>query len=335
MLKFENHRIPSFTAVFGKGAKERLADYVNSAKLLQKEYHKHWLYFLFDIFVCKFFYGADLNDDYLYFKMYKMKSHERNKYVTYGRFVKITKWFFTDYANEYTDSKKGFLEHYKPFHKRDYVLCPHEYNEGVENLLKGNKYVFFKEDYSNCANGVRRFESDQLLSNKNLLKELLSSNGVIEAGVVQCREMAALNPSSCNTLRLTTMVEKDGAIRFFSAALRVGGIGAYIDNIHAGGCAFHVDVETGIVLSAGRGLQGEYCIFSPTGIVVPGMQIPHWDKVKREIVEAAKVCPEARFVGWDVAITDNGPVIIEANNASSGTVFQYDGGKWEYFLAQK
>lgn len=260
----------------------------------------------------------------------------RTEKICYIREVRENdKMFFTDYANEYTDSKIGFLEHYKKYHKRDYIILPHSMDEKVRTFLENHKEVFFKYEYSNCAKGVHKYKSSDIVGNDELLKSILSTVGVLEECVKQCKEMETLNPSCCNSLRITTMVEKDGNVRIFSAALRIGGKDSCIDNIHAGGCAYPVDVETGIVLSAGWDLNGRVCIYSPTGIVVPGFQIPFWDKVKDAMVSAAKVCPEARFVGWNVAIGEDGPVFIEANNSSGPTVFQFDGGKWDYFLAQK
>ena len=52
-------------------------------------------------------------------------------------------------------------------------------------------------------------------------------------------------------------------------------------------------------------------------------------------IKLAHLCKEARFVGWDIAIGNDGPVFIEANNSCSETLYQFDGGKWDYFLKQK
>ena len=30
--------------------------------------------------------------------------------------------------------------------------------------------------------------------------------------------------------------------------------------------------------------------------------------------EAARVVPQMRYIGWDIAITKNGPVMVEGNN---------------------
>lgn len=335
MLTFSSNRIPKFKAIFGKGGLSRYESYKKIAKDLQKKYHIPWFYFFVDIFVCRFIYGADVKDDYLYFKFYSLKWYERRRYVTYGKFVKQTKWFFTDKANLYVDSKRAFLEHYKAFTKRDFLSLPLEYDENVRTFLENNPIVFVKDDFSNCAQGVHRYKAKELLSDKDLLAKVLKTNGVVEAGVNQCKEMAELNPDSVNTLRVTTMIEKSGDVRFFSAALRIGAKGAVVDNQHAGGSAFHVDVETGIVLSAGVDINGNKVIYSPTGKIIPGFKIPEWDRVKQDVIKAAEICKEARFVGWDIAIGNEGPIFIEANNSCSETLYQFDEGQWDYFLKQK
>jgi hypothetical protein len=41
--------------------------------------------------------------------------------------------------------------------------------------------------------------------------------------------------------------------------------------------------------------------------------MPHWGKVIALVSEAALVFPQVRTVGWDVAILEDKPIIIEGN----------------------
>ena len=45
-----------------------------------------------------------------------------------------------------------------------------------------------------------------------------------------------------------------------------------------------------------------------------GFEIPLWDLVKIEVIKAAHLIPDVQYIGWDVAITDKSPVIIEGNS---------------------
>ena len=51
-------------------------------------------------------------------------------------------------------------------------------------------------------------------------------------------------------------------------------------------------------------------------------KIPFFDKVSDLCIEAAKKIPEVNIIGWDVAITDNGPLIIEGNNGPGFDLIQ-------------
>ena len=44
-----------------------------------------------------------------------------------------------------------------------------------------------------------------------------------------------------------------------------------------------------------------------------GFQIPGWDQVMRVTLDAARKFIPLRTLGWDIALTNRGPVIIEAN----------------------
>ena len=41
--------------------------------------------------------------------------------------------------------------------------------------------------------------------------------------------------------------------------------------------------------------------------------LPDWDAVLRHTKVAHQACPDFVFVGWDVAFTERGPVLIEGN----------------------
>ncbi|MGK0430756.1 MAG: hypothetical protein ACJARX_002435, partial [Psychroserpens sp.] len=58
---------------------------------------------------------------------------------------------------------------------------------------------------------------------------------------------------------------------------------------------------------------GVYYKHPDTGIVFDNFQIPYYNEVI-DIVTKASSLFKFPFLGWDVAITPNGPVIIEANH---------------------
>ena len=46
-----------------------------------------------------------------------------------------------------------------------------------------------------------------------------------------------------------------------------------------------------------------------------GYRIPNYQKAVQAVLESAKLIPTVRYIGWDVAITDVGVEIIEANSS--------------------
>ena len=93
--------------------------------------------------------------------------------------------------------------------------------------------------------------------------------------------------------------------------------GSIIDNAHAGGIVVPINKETGKM--GNEGLQlidnggGVFYKHPDTGIIFDNIQIPHYIQVK-EIVTKASSLFKIPLLGWDVALTPNGPVIIEANH---------------------
>ena len=106
----------------------------------------------------------------------------------------------------------------------------------------------------------------------------------------------------------------DGNIKILAAAIRVGGGNSIVDNFHAKGVAYPIDIESGIISGMGKDLDNNYYLKHPsTGIIMPGYQIPNYDSVIKFVTDAAMQNPKARWIGWDVAVTPRGCEMIEGN----------------------
>ena len=55
---------------------------------------------------------------------------------------------------------------------------------------------------------------------------------------------------------------------------------------------------------------------------IKGFQIPCWKEAREMVIEAAKLSPHVRYVGWDVAITVDGPTLVEGNQFPGHDIYQ-------------
>jgi hypothetical protein len=142
------------------------------------------------------------------------------------------------------------------------------------------------------------------------------SGYLLQARVRQHEFLSAMAPTTTNTFRIVTLLTRDGEVSVHAAALRLGRKGTMADNWDRGGISVAVDVETGML---GDGLLklkygGARLDTHPdTGARFHGLQVPLWPEILDMAVRAAKVTPRLRSVGWDVALTPDGPVLIEGN----------------------
>ena len=55
---------------------------------------------------------------------------------------------------------------------------------------------------------------------------------------------------------------------------------------------------------------------------IKGFKIPYWNDVIKLVKKAGLVVEGVGYVGWDIAITDNGPILIEGNVSPGSLVLQ-------------
>lgn len=140
---------------------------------------------------------------------------------------------------------------------------------------------------------------------------------LLEARLKNHPVLERINPDSVNTCRLVTFLNKQGEARLLFSVLRIGVKGKNTDNWHTGGLAAAVDPATGVI---GRGLirqdfagGGWHSVHPDTGSAIEGVQIPNWQEILALVDKAARLAPFVRSIGWDIASTPAGPVIVEAN----------------------
>lgn len=152
------------------------------------------------------------------------------------------------------------------------------------------------------------------------LSELLADSPLIFEGLVkQTDQMAALNASSVNTVRFMTTLYPDGEARIIATFIKIGRAGKCVDNAGGGGnvdaC---IDTETGTLQYAIQydGWQNikEIDLHPDNGNPINGVQIHHWESIKEQVLKFQQALPFIKAAGWDIAITDNGPVVVEVND---------------------
>ena len=121
-----------------------------------------------------------------------------------------------------------------------------------------------------------------------------------------------------STMRIDTIKPSDAAPFVSRVAYRVpGSMTSSVDNFHQGGAAFPMDVETGILgLGADQvpGGQRHALTHSPaTGARVAGEELPGWAAACELACRLHENLTGVISVGWDLGLTDDGPVAIEAN----------------------
>ena len=172
--------------------------------------------------------------------------------------------------------------------------------------------------------GIERFTKEHWAQDvPAFLGELLDKNiGIIEERVIQHPKMMELCPTSVNTIRIATLLgdKKQGIVYAF---LRIGN-GRVMDNVDCGGMAARVDLDSGKLLTVGADKQGNTFTEHPmTHTPIIGFEVPYFAEAKEMCLRAAQKVPQMRFVAWDVAVTENGPVFIEGNSFPSHAVPQF------------
>lgn len=141
----------------------------------------------------------------------------------------------------------------------------------------------------------------------------LTSNGhyLLQETVVQHTVLQKLNPSCVNTLRIVTI--SDGhQIQYLSGIIRMGIGNSITDNITSGGIGCGIQ-DDGFLMKEGFDGTLRLDRHPDTGVCFDGFKIPWYEEAKllARLMHQSFHC--FFMIAWDIAITETGPLVIEAN----------------------
>lgn len=145
----------------------------------------------------------------------------------------------------------------------------------------------------------------------------------------------AIYPDATNTVRMLTVADPDSRVPFLASAVHRFGSDATgpTDNWSGGGFAAPIDVESGRLdrlhtYSTADGLE-RLTDHPVTGARVAGERIPEWDRMRSTVLEVADIHAEIPYIGWDVVLSGDGPVVLEGNAAPHLALQQLGSGLLE------
>lgn len=146
---------------------------------------------------------------------------------------------------------------------------------------------------------------------------------IFQSYIEQHPELSIFSKASVNTLRVLTTLTETGDVEFPAVILKMATGEALVDNVGAGGIAAHVDLRTGR-LSTGFVWPGKelYDRHPESDVPIKGFQVPFWREALELAALAHRNLTSARSLGWDVAITRTGPLLVEMNSYVAIPVFQ-------------
>lgn len=195
------------------------------------------------------------------------------------------------------------------------------YAEAIERCRNLKAVVSKPSTEGMWGEGVRVFhtENGRMNGDGMTMEELFNSYGknfIIQEKIEQHADMAKLNPTSLNTLRvLSYRDEKE--VHILYVVVRIGRMGKQVDNETAGGINADIDIASGTILDCAYGTPAEKRIeTTDCGTVLKGFAIPSFDKVVALVKELHQRLPYFNLIGWDFGIDQNDePVLIEWNRA--------------------
>lgn len=198
--------------------------------------------------------------------------------------------------------------------------------DGIFKLLRQEKLLALKPSSGTHGDGFYRMEyadGKYLINGKEMTEDEIvdmisgfKSVYVITEYLFMHRELKKIYPNAVNTIRVAVVNQSAYEPKIMQTYMRIGSSkSGYTDNVGYGGICAKIDIGTGRYYCPEQLRNHKFtpCPVHPdTGVKIEGV-VPNWDYMCNGVLNICKFMPELEYLGFDIAITDDGFKIIEIN----------------------
>lgn len=264
----------------------------------------------------------------IWYRLYADKSHKVDpRYIPDDMwFEKILPYFSNTQFRRFGEDK---CQHgiWFPDAKRPYTVAANvagvfyddQYNiitreEAARRCVAYKKFLIKPSIDSGEGRLIRFYDDQQELTVEKMLEEFdaFGCNFLAQEVMEQHPVLRKLNDSSLNTVRIVSFLF-EGEVYVLSSILRMGGSGARVDNIGAGGhsCAIGPD---GRLSKLAVNRKSEWVEDNGKGTRFEDVIVPSYDKAVELVKRLHRRLAHFKIIGWDIGIDKEGePVLIEFN----------------------
>lgn len=187
-----------------------------------------------------------------------------------------------------------------------------------------SRWIFGKD-------GLYQGNQGSVLDEAGLLDYLsqlsLSMDYVVRQRVFNHPELADLAGGALSTVRVISCLDEHNRPEVTHAVMRMASnTSVVVDNFHAGGIAAAVDLATGrLGRATDMGLRADstwWDVHPVSGASITGRLVPMWNEVLDLARRAHAAFDDQVAIGWDIAVCEDGPILVEGNKSPDLDIMQ-------------
>lgn len=248
-----------------------------------------------------------------------------------------TLWTRAEFRKTFTDrryicilmNKYIFSKVFDEFYRRKCFMTRDVTADVIKRLSEDTGKIVYKPNCKGQGQGVKVLPVATAEETAAALELFRSEdNAIVEEFICQHEDMARFNPNAVNIVRFYSVASPAGMYIF--APVLTTAVNMDISNGSQDALTAVVDIRNGVVLTDAVDQNNivDYAAHPLTGAPFKGARLPHWEETIEMLRRAVPMAGKISNVGWDVAITENGPLIIEANTIPGFNSAQYRGFGW-------
>lgn len=243
-------------------------------------------------------------------------------------------------ASAFIGDKYGF---YKIFSAHDLEVAPtvcvsknrEESRQSIGEILDNKHSLFTKPDHSSGGKGAVKWvyhpstniwtNGENQYDKNELIHEFIHQEKLILQPCLENHSsLQDLAKNGLATLRIVTVKNPTRPEpEYLAAIFRVPAGNSIIDNFCSGGISISVSMDGELGTGRKNERNGEDISQHPdTNAIFTGRKIPYWNEAVALAKKAHSITPDQITIGWDIAILEDGPILVEANQRWGTEVLQ-------------